>query len=116
MGNGLPTARILACRDPSSGPAEPALDIPQVRVEDEDEAITRVVYLTDRALAVTKRLMFPHPQGPLFRNGYLPQELSSFLKEFVKRERFPSSLVRTDSALRCRIFGVIVVVGYLLSV
>ncbi|MFO1043315.1 MAG: tyrosine-type recombinase/integrase [Planctomycetaceae bacterium] len=30
--------------------------------------IPRVVYLTDEALAITKRLMLQHPSGPLFRN------------------------------------------------
>ncbi len=29
----------------------------------------RVVYLTDKALAITKRLMLRHPSGPLFRNS-----------------------------------------------
>ena len=29
----------------------------------------RVVYLTDRALAIVKRLMIAHPVGPLFRNS-----------------------------------------------
>lgn len=28
----------------------------------------RVVYLTDRALEITRRLMLKHPEGPLFRN------------------------------------------------
>lgn len=31
--------------------------------------ITRVVYLTDKALAIVKRLMLAHPVGPLFRNS-----------------------------------------------
>ena len=30
---------------------------------------TRVVYLTEKALAITKRLMLAHPEGPLFRNS-----------------------------------------------
>jgi integrase len=30
--------------------------------------IPRIVYLTDTALAITKRLMLQHPTGPLFRN------------------------------------------------
>ena len=29
----------------------------------------RVVYLTDRAVAIVKRLMIAHPEGPLFRNS-----------------------------------------------
>jgi hypothetical protein len=28
----------------------------------------RVVYLTDRAIEITRRLMARHPEGPLFRN------------------------------------------------
>ena len=31
--------------------------------------IPRVVYLTDEALAISKRLMLQHPSGPLFRNS-----------------------------------------------
>ena len=31
--------------------------------------ITRVVYLTDRALEITRRSMLAHPEGPLFRNS-----------------------------------------------
>jgi hypothetical protein len=30
--------------------------------------ISRVVYQTDRTLAITRRLMLAHPEGPLFRN------------------------------------------------
>jgi integrase len=31
--------------------------------------VPRIVYLTDEALAITKRLMLQHPTGPLFRNS-----------------------------------------------
>jgi len=36
--------------------------------ESKMKRITRVIYLTDTALAITRRLMLAHPEGPLFRN------------------------------------------------
>jgi len=37
--------------------------------EAKSRRMSRVVYLTDKALLTTKRLMLAHPTGPLFRNG-----------------------------------------------
>jgi integrase len=37
--------------------------------EAKGERITRIVYLTDKAFKITKRLMVQHPNGPLFRNA-----------------------------------------------
>jgi integrase len=37
--------------------------------ESKGKKTQRVVYLTEKALAITKRLMAEHPEGPLFRNG-----------------------------------------------
>jgi len=39
------------------------------RSESKGKRISRVVYLTDEALAITKRLMLVHPEGPIFRNS-----------------------------------------------
>ena len=39
------------------------------RSESKMKRITRVVYLSDRAFAITRRLMLKHPEGPLFRNS-----------------------------------------------
>ena len=36
--------------------------------ESKMKRITRVIYLTDTALAITRRLMLAHPEGRLFRN------------------------------------------------
>lgn len=36
--------------------------------ESKGEQWPRIVYLSDKALAITKRLMAAHPEGPLFRN------------------------------------------------
>ena len=38
-------------------------------VSESKTEIPRIVYLTDDALAITKRLMLKHPKGPLFRNS-----------------------------------------------
>ena len=37
--------------------------------ESKGKRISRVVYLTDEAFAITKRLMLVHPEGPIFRNS-----------------------------------------------
>jgi integrase len=37
--------------------------------EEKSRSSMRVVYLTDRALEIVKRLMFAYPAGPLFRNS-----------------------------------------------
>jgi len=37
--------------------------------ESKMKRITRVIYLTDKAFAITRRLMLAHPEGPLFRNA-----------------------------------------------
>ncbi len=37
--------------------------------ESKNKRIARVVYLTDDAMAVTRRQMLAHPEGPVFRNG-----------------------------------------------
>src|SRR5205807_167807 len=37
--------------------------------ESKGKKVQRVVYLTDRVLAITRRLMAQHPNGPLFRNS-----------------------------------------------
>ena len=39
------------------------------RSESKGKRISRVVYLTDEALAITKRLMLVHPEGPIFCNS-----------------------------------------------
>ncbi len=39
------------------------------RSEAKMKRITRVIYLTDRAMEITRRLMLAHPEGPLFRNS-----------------------------------------------
>lgn len=39
------------------------------RTESKMKRIVRVVYLTDTALAITRRRMLAHPEGPLFRNS-----------------------------------------------
>lgn len=39
------------------------------RSESKMKRISRVVYLTDRALEITRRLMLANPTGPLFRNS-----------------------------------------------
>ncbi len=36
--------------------------------ESKMKRLVRVVYLSDKAFAITRRLMLAHPQGPLFRN------------------------------------------------
>lgn len=36
--------------------------------ESKTKRMVRVVYLSDRAFAITRRLMLAHPEGPLFRN------------------------------------------------
>ena len=37
--------------------------------EEKNKAFLRVVYLTDVALEIVRRLMLAHPEGPLFRNS-----------------------------------------------
>ena len=36
--------------------------------EEKNKRIARIVYLTDRALEISQRLMLTYPDGPLFRN------------------------------------------------
>ena len=39
------------------------------RSESKTKRISRVIYLTDNAFAITKRLMLANPEGPIFRNS-----------------------------------------------
>lgn len=49
----------------------------------------RVVYLTDRALEITKRLMLKHPEGPLFRNSrgraWTTDAVNCYFHRFVEK-------------------------------
>ena len=66
LGNRCPAPRTLHRRDEVRGLRKRTLGFPHQ--ESKGKKVQRVIYLTDRALEITRRLMHKHPDGPMLRN------------------------------------------------